>query len=88
ASPNGVMINGTPTPAGNTNSKAAQLATQYMTKYYPKWIKKFPKMVTTQSYLTVFDQMSWNVSGNSLLTDSEGIRNMSAEQVLKVIFGE
>lgn len=88
SSPNGVMINGTPTPSGNTNSRAAQLATQYMTKYHPQWIKKFPKMITSSSYLMVFDQMSWNVTGNSLLTDPEGLRNKSAEQILPILFGE
>ena len=86
SSPEGVQINGTPTPTGKTNSKAVQLATQYMT-YYPEWYSKFPNAKVGSFYLTQFDEMSWDVSGNALLSDPDGITDMSAEQVLVALFG-
>lgn len=87
SSPAGVQINGTPTPSGESNSKAVQLATWYMSTVYPEWYRKFPNTKVGYSYLTQFDKMSWDVSGNALLNDPDGIKNMSAEQVLVTLFG-
>ena len=87
SSPAGVQINGTPTPSGVINSKAVQLARWYMSTCYPEWYRKFPNTKTDYSYLTQFDKMSWDVSGNALLNDPDGIKNMSAEQVLVTLFG-
>lgn len=87
SSPAGVQINGTPTPSGDSNSKAVQLAKWYMSTLYPEWYRKFPNAKTDYSYLTQFDKMSWDVSGNALLSDPDGIKNMSAEQVLVALFG-
>ncbi|CZQ90997.1 SH3-like domain-containing protein [Trichococcus collinsii] len=87
SSPAGVQINGTPTPSGVVNSKAVQLASWYMSTCYPEWYKKFPNTKADYSYLTQFDKMSWDVSGNALLNDPDGIKNMSAEQVLVTLFG-
>lgn len=86
SSPNGVQINGTPTPSGNTNSVAAILAKKYMSTYYPTWYSKFPNVKVRYSYLTDFNQMTWDVSGTSLLNDPEGISKKSAEQVLAILF--
>lgn len=86
ASPQGVQINGTPTPSGKPNSKAVQLATQYMSTYYPEWYDKFPNTKVGSFYLTQFDEMSWDVSGNELLSDPDGITDMSAEEVLATLF--
>ena len=36
----------------------------------------------------VLGRFSWDVSGNNVLTDPEGIRGMTAQQVLAVLFGE
>ena len=88
SSPKGVQINGTPTPSGNTNSVAVNLAKKYMSTYYPAWYNKFPSVKADYSYLTNFSQMTWNVSGNALLSDPEGIVNKSAEQVLASLFLE
>ena len=88
STPKGVQINGTPTPSGITNSIAASLAKQYMSTYYPDWYNKFPSVKVDYSYLTDFDQMSWNISGNALLSDPDGIVNKSAEQVLASIFSK
>ena len=88
SSPKGVQINGTPTPSGNTNSVAANLAKKYMSSYYPAWYNKFPSVKVDYSYLTDFSQMTWDVSGNALLSDPDGIVNKSAEQVLASLFSE
>ena len=87
SSPAGVQINGTPTPSGESNSKAVQLAKWYMSTLYPEWYRKFPNTKADYSFLTQFDKMTWDVSGNALLSDPDGIKNMSAEQVLVTLFG-
>ena len=84
----GVQINGSPAPSTRKNSKAVQLATYYMSKY-PLWYQKFgTTLKTSGSVFTDYHQMRWDVSGDALLTDPDGITNMSAEQVLYTLLGE
>ena len=89
SSPKGVMINGTPSRKGKTKSKAWKLAKKYMKKYYKAWYKKYPDVTRGYSYLTSYSRMRWSIGEEtSVLSDPEGLRNMSADKVLKVIFGE
>lgn len=88
SSPSGVQINGTPSPYGGGTSKAQILAQSYMSKYYPEFTRKFPGMSRDSSYLSGYERMTWNTDGSALLNDPEGLRNMSAEQVLKHLFNE
>ena len=86
SSPPGVQLAGTPTPSGKKNSQAVKLATRYMKKYYPQWYKKYPNCSKGISYLKHYAQMRWDVSGTSVLTDPDGYRNMTADQILKNLF--
>ncbi len=89
SSPKGVMINGTATPQGKVKSRAWKLARKYMKKYYPEWYKRYPDVSRGTSYLTSYSRMRWNLgTQNSVMSDPEGLRNMDASHVLKVIFGE
>lgn len=84
----GVQINGSPAPSTRKNSKAVQLATYYMSKY-PVWYQKFGTTLKTSTYVfTEYNQMRWDVSGDGLLADPDGITSMSAEDVLSTLLGE
>lgn len=82
----GVQLAGTPSKSGNTDSEAVRLASCYMKKYYPQWYIKYPDCAKDSKYLTEFAQMRWDISGDAVMTDPEGYRNMSAEQILKDLF--
>ena len=87
SSPTGVMLTGTATRSGNTDSTAVKLAEKYMSKYYPDWYSKFPKVSRGTSYLTSYAQMRWYISTkNSMMSDPEGYRNKNASQVLRNLF--
>ncbi len=86
SSPKGVMINGTYTRSGGKISEAITLATKYMRTYFPSWYAKYPDCSRGTFYLTGFGRMRWYLTSNSVMTDSEGLRNMNAAQVLKSIF--
>ena len=74
--------------------QAYQLADHYMKTYYPDWYLRYPVALKDFDEYTAFEgnavlgRFTWDVSGNSLLTDPEGVRSMSAEQVLALLFGE
>ena len=79
SSPRGCQISG-------TSGKAAERAAYYMSKYYPEW--PYAARTVGTSYLSYVHKGTWITNGKGLLTDPEGIQNMSADQVMKVLFGE
>ncbi|EFM40170.1 hypothetical protein HMPREF0379_0094 [[Eubacterium] yurii subsp. margaretiae ATCC 43715] len=88
ASPPGVQINGTVNSKGQKNSEAKKLADSYMKKYFHSWYAKYPPKTLELSYLKKYDQMRWNIGKNGVIQDEEGLADMNASQVLKVIFDE
>ena len=75
----------------STSCQAYKLASKYMTRFYPDWCSRYKVTLKSKSdYLAVSatdcGQFSWNCMNP--LTDPEGIRNMSADQALYMIFGE
>ena len=76
------------------NCDAYVLADCYMKTYYPEWYQRYPVALKDFDEYTAFadnavlGRFSWDVSGNSVLTDPEDIRSMTAQQVLAVLFGE
>jgi hypothetical protein len=82
ASPPGVALWGT--QAGSAKSEAVKLAERYMSQQYPAWYARFPECAKTgTSYLTKYDQFKWDPE---LLTDPDGYRQMSADELLADLF--
>lgn len=78
SSPRGVQISG-------TSGKAATLASKYMKKYFPEW--PYAARTVGSSYLKYAGKARWIVNGKGILTDPDGIQNMSAENCMKAILG-
>ncbi|NCC44863.1 MAG: N-acetylmuramoyl-L-alanine amidase family protein, partial [Clostridia bacterium] len=84
ATPPVVQISGTVAADGTYNSEAVVLAKKYMNLYYPDASKKFNLSTGDKSYLTNVNHFSWS---NSSMKDPDGFRNMTADEVLKKIYG-
>ena len=82
ASPPGVMFSGTKLP-GSGESDATRLAKKIMQEYYPDWYARFPESARPYSYLTDSSAMRWS---EDVLSDHEGLREMSAEEIVTMIF--
>lgn len=83
AAPPAVSLCGTPTPDGNADSEAVRLAGFYMNTFFPECSERYPDRCVGKTYLTNFDRMSWN---SDVLTDPDGYRTMSAEELLNDLF--
>ena len=83
ASPPGVMFSGTELPDGS-ESDATKLAEKIMKEHYPDWYARFPESARPHSYLTDSSAMRWSTD---ILSDYEGLREMTAEEVVEQIFG-
>ncbi len=66
-------------------SQAVLLAEQYMSRYFPEWLAKYPNCSRDIAYLQKSARMRWCPN---VLTDPEGLTGMSAKAVLKWIFEE
>ena len=81
-----LSLSGTPSKAGKRESQAVKLARKYMKKYYGKAYKICPNIVhIDKTYRTKYARMRWN---SRTLSDPDGYRNMSAEEVLADLFSE
>lgn len=80
ASPPGVIFSGTALPDGS-ESEAVRLAQTVMQTHFPDWYARFPDCSRPHSYLTASSAMRWSV-----LADDEGIRDLTAEEVVSAIF--
>ena len=75
----------------STSCQAYQLASRYMQNSYPDWCSRYQVTLKSKSsYLNASDNsmcglFTWN--GSYPLSDPDGIRNMSADQALYLIFG-
>ncbi len=87
SSPPGVQLCGTAAPDGTIYSEAVRLAEEYMGRYFSEWHSRYPKCSRGTSYLTNYNQMRWNVQ-NGIIKDPDGLSQMQAGQVLKVLFNE
>ncbi|MBQ0058934.1 MAG: cell wall-binding repeat-containing protein, partial [Lachnospiraceae bacterium] len=75
----GVQLCGSPSSSGNTNSQSYQLAQKYNQYYFEYW--PYPTLNVGSNYLSSsVGYCRWN-------NDPDGIRNMSAEQVMATILG-
>mgnify|MGYP000963260587 CR=1 FL=1 len=85
----GVQLSG----VGKTEDcQAYALAKEYMERYYPEWSDRYPAVFRSYSSYTSTanasaGKFSWNLDETGLL-DPEGYADMSAEEILKDLFGE
>ncbi len=83
-------------PTGK-NCEAYELATEYMSSYYPEWYKYHDVMLRNWDSYTAIPsgsasedlagKFTWDLSGDAMLTDPDGYANMSAAQILADLFG-
>ncbi|MBQ8924577.1 MAG: hypothetical protein IJ053_07250 [Lachnospiraceae bacterium] len=85
ASPPVVSLCGTPTPSGDTDSEAVNLAKEYMRKYYRESYARYNSFMRPTSFLTDYNQMHWN---RSVLSDPDGYDNMTPREILQDLFNE
>lgn len=76
----------------NEDCQAYKLAKKYMERYYPVWGNRYPAVFKTYgSYTSLSNtnagKFSWNLDETGLL-DPDGYVDMSAEEILKDLFGE
>ena len=78
SSPKGVQISG-------TSGQAATLATHYMKKSFPEW--PYAARTVSKSYLSYAGKARWKVSGSGIMSDPNGLQQMSANEVMKFLLG-
>lgn len=83
ASPPALTLCGTSTPDGIKNSEAVRLAQFYMNIYFNECYTKYPYCSKGTDYLTNYNQMIWS---DTVLSDSDGYREMYANDILRDIF--
>lgn len=84
--PQGVQLNGTVDKQGNQESEAVKLAEKYMRQYCPEWTNKYPLEILDKKFLTHYAQMRWDNTEKGVITDTEKIKEKSAEEILQLIF--
>lgn len=82
ASPPGVIFSGTERPDGSP-SEATALAERIMKENFPHWYARWPDTSRPHSYLTASSAMRWN---DTTLPDPNGLREMSAEEVVDMLY--
>lgn len=81
----GVQIAGTPVPStGNYGSQAVALAEKYMFRY-PGYTK-YDYHTSTSNYLRRGTYFRWDLNDGPL-SDPDGYRNMTADEILRDLFG-
>ena len=90
----GVMLSPlNPNNPADKNCEAYRLVQKYMTTYYPEWTKRYPVIMKNAFYFsfpanTKTGVFHWNLFNENGLSDPDGYRNMSAEEILKDLFCE
>lgn len=78
----GVQIAGTCTPSGDYDSQAIALAKKYMSRY--AGYSKYDYHTSCGNYVRRGNYMRWYAS---TLSDPDGYKNMTADKILKDLFG-
>lgn len=75
-------------PNGDPDCQAYQLASYYMSTYYPQWSERYDAVLRDyESYTTVpGGQFRWDLSG--VLSDPDGYADLSADEILADLFGD
>ncbi len=77
----------------NESCEAYGLVDRYMSRYFPKWYERYPATLRSLEGYTNFTSeptgcFSWSLAEGSLLADPDGIAEMTASEVLAILFGE
>ena len=78
----GVSIYGTRLADGS-QSQAIRLARKIMKEKYPEWYARYPAVTAAYSYHQTSSAMRWS---DQVLSDPENIKNMSAEEIIALLF--
>ena len=81
SSPPGVSVCGTTLEDG-TESIAVKLATEYMTKYHPKWQESYPNRMVAATYQKDVTLMRWNAT---TMKDAKELQTKSGEEILHIM---
>lgn len=82
SSPPGVQLSGTYTKSGNPSSMAIRTADEYTKKYFPVWHKKFGTIAKDTSYLSDYSRFRWDLNNKAVMTDPDGVFDMSPSEIL------
>ena len=68
------------------------LADKYMSTYFPEWYERYEVPLSSPDRYFQMDgektgRFTWNTKSGATLTDEEGIRQKSPEDILKICFG-
>ena len=85
SSVHGVQLGSSPVPGSDdaAGSEACALAKEYMTRCFPDYIAKFPKIERGRKYLEEYNQFRWS---GDVLTDPDGIYEKSPQDILEELF--
>lgn len=78
----GVSIYGTRLADGS-RSDAIRLAGTVMQTHFPEWYARYPAITAAYSYHQTSSAMRWS---DQVLRDPEGIRDMTAEEIIALLF--
>ncbi len=73
--------------------EAYKIADEYMKTYFGKWYERYPVALKNFEEYTDFTSentgvFSWEIGNEAFMSDPDGIRSMSARQVLQLLFKE
>ena len=86
----GVQISGV---GESEDCQAVALAQKYMSEYFPAWSQRYEAAFKSYDDYTSFTgtsagKFTWNLGGDSILSDPDGYADMSADEILADLFGE
>ena len=91
----GVQLSALNPEGFNKNCEAYRLACEYTEKYFPDWAERYPVVMKSYKNYVNFERTStypgrfrWSLDGTDGLSDPDGYTDMSAEEILKDLFGE
>lgn len=91
----GVQLSAINPESFSKNCDAYRLACEYTERYFPDWAERYPVVMKSYKKYVDFEHSSanagrfrWSLDGTTGLSDPEAYADMSAEEVLKDLFGE
>ena len=79
---------------GTVAGMALALVKRYTERYYPEWYERYENITVPYSTYIDFERSGnagffrWSLDGSGVLTDPDGILDMSADEILSLLFGK